>query len=387
MKSVTASYLAKIEAGELEKDAIQLELAGRLDQLAQKLANHKLASKSSSLGWLFGGKKDQGLKGLYIWGGVGRGKSMMMDLFFATLQANSKKRIHFHDFMINAQARIEAHRKAFGAGKTKQEDPMPPVATELAKQAAILCFDEFAVNDIADAMILGRLFSGLYDAGSIIIATSNVAPDDLYKDGLNRQLFMPFVALLKENCDIFELDGDTDYRLEKISDKNTGTNTTRQVYFAPLGEKNASRMNEAWQETIQGDVVKKTTLKIKGRKIDIEKTTANAAWFSFSQLCEAPLGSEDYLAIARKFSIVFIENVPLMGLDQRSPAKRFINLIDTLYDQKIRLVMSAAASPHALYAAKHGVEAFEFDRTASRLIEMQSADYWLQAPKHRNVNL
>ena len=371
--SVVDAYTTRINSGEFQIDPVQLELAKRLDALAGEIASHRLASKSSALGWLFNkNKKKEPVKGLYIWGSVGRGKSMLMDLFFQNISFGPKRRVHFHDFMEDAQQRIHLHRQAFKEGKTKEEDPIPPVARDLAKDAMLLCFDEFSVTDIADAMILGRLFQGLFNSGVVIVATSNVAPDNLYKDGLNRQRFLPFIELLKSHSEVYELDARTDYRLETLS--------KAPVYLAPLGAKAEQSMNAIW-ERMTGEssqdlsVEKATTLKVKGRKVHVPRGVEGHARFDFKDLCDLPLGSQDYLAIARNFHTVFVENVPMMDLSYRNQAKRFINLIDTLYDQKIKLIISAAANPHALYSGKSGTEAFEFERTASRLIEMQSIKY------------
>lgn len=357
-----------VKSGALQADPIQRELATQLDQIKDILENHKQGSKSSALGWLFNKRKlPKGLKGLYIWGSVGRGKSMLMDLFYDNLDFQAKRRVHFHDFMGDAQERIHQHRQLLKAGKTKEEDPIKPVARQLASDAKVLCFDEFSVTDIADAMILGRLFQALFAAGVVIIATSNVEPDNLYKDGLNRQRFLPFIDLLKTYCDVFKLDARTDYRLEKIS--------KAPVYSAPLGKKSKLAMDEAWRAITGGKKNLKQTLKIKGREVVVPAVVEKSARFSFSDLCEAPLGSQDYLEIARNFNTVFIDNVPMMDFSQRNIAKRFINLIDTLYDKKIKVYISAASNPHALYVGNRGVEAFEFGRTSSRLIEMQSKSY------------
>lgn len=371
--SVQDAYKERINSGEFQIDSVQVDLAKRLDELIEEISSRKLASKSSSLGWLFSkNKKKEQVKGLYIWGSVGRGKSMLMDIFFHNIAFGPKRRVHFHDFMEDAQQRIHLHRQAFKEGKAKEEDPIPPVARDLAKEAMLLCFDEFTVTDIADAMILGRLFQGLFKEGAVIIATSNVAPDNLYKDGLNRQLFLPFIELLKSRCDVYELDARTDYRLEKLS--------KAPVYLAPLGDKADRSLNIVWERMTgeapdQFEVDKSTTLSVKGREVNVPRAIEGHARFDFTDLCDLPLGSQDYLAIARNFHTVFVENVPMMDLSHRNMAKRFINLIDTLYDQKIKLIISAAANPHALYSGKSGTEAFEFERTASRLIEMQSVKY------------
>jgi len=366
--AIEDAYRERIQMGELQLDRVQLELAVRLETLRLALEDRRLSSKSSSLGWLFNKRqKKDVLKGLYIWGSVGRGKSMLMDLFFANIEFPAKRRVHFHDFMADAQDRIHRHRQDHLAGKNKEEDPIPPVAAELAKDAMLLCFDEFSVTDIADAMILGRLFKVLFEKGVVVVATSNVAPDNLYKDGLNRQRFVPFIAILKDHCEVIELDARTDYRLEKLS--------KAPVYLAPLGPKAEQAINEAWLRMTGGAAEIAETLVIKGRKLEVPRAYDGLARFSFAELCQNPLGAQDYLAIARRFHTVFVDDIPMMGLSDRNAAKRFINLIDAFYDQKIRLVVSAAANPHALYQGKTGTEAFEFQRTASRLIEMQSTEY------------
>lgn len=368
MKSVAKLYLDKIDSGLLEHDPMQSALAKRLDVLLEQIEAKKLSSKSSALGWLFGkSSKPTDIKGLYIWGSVGRGKSMLMDLFFSAVQIEKKRRVHFNDFMADAQNRIQAQRNAFKDGSTREEDPIPPVAKALAQEAQLLCFDEFTVTDIADATILGRLFKGMFEAGSIIVATSNVPPYQLYKDGLNRQRFLPFIDLLKENCDTFELDARTDYRLEKLS--------KAPVYVAPLGERSKKAMEEMWREFTEGGDVQPSFVKNKGRKIAVPKAIDGIARFSFSDLCEVALAGADYLAISNQYHTIFIDDVPMLSKETRNETKRFILLIDTLYDRKIKLVISAAANPHALYKGEGGTEAFEFQRTASRLIEMQSTDY------------
>jgi cell division protein ZapE len=364
--TVEEAYRAKVENGELDADPVQLELAEKLDVLKSSLEAHKASSKSSSLGWLFA-RKQQFLRGIYIWGSVGRGKSMLMDQFFHLVQFEPKRRVHFHAFMADAQERINAQREAFREGRSRDEDPIPPVARMMAQEARLLCFDEFSITDIADAMIIGRLFKGLFEAGVVVVATSNVRPSDLYKDGLNRQRFIPFLELLLTKVDIFELDARTDYRLEKLAKAS--------VYNAPFGPKSEAQMDKAWQSMTGGRAEMVESLVVKGRKVNVPRSVDGLARFSFSDLCEKPLGAQDYLAIARRYHTVFIDHVPIMELAHRNFAKRFINLIDTLYDRGIKLVMSAAASPHALYQPKSGTEAFEFERTASRLIEMQSIEY------------
>ena len=366
--AVSSLLATRIRKGEIEQDPVQIVLAGKLDTLAGQLETRTLASKSSSLGWLFSRqKKAEPIRGMYIHGAVGRGKSMLMDLFFRSVNLRKKRRAHFHDFMADAQERIHQQRQAFKNGETKEEDPMPPVARQLASEATLLCFDEFTVTDIADAMILGRLFKGLFDAGVVVVATSNVAPDDLYKDGLNRQLFLPFIDILKAHCAVHWLDARTDYRLEKLS--------KAPVYISPLGPEADAVMEDTWQRMTAGNPAAPSELEVKGRKVPVPLAAGGAARFSFAGLCEQPLGARDYLAITRNYHTVFVENVPLMDRSVQNHAKRFINLIDTLYDNGTRLVVSAEGPPEALYSAKSGTEAFEFSRTVSRLHEMQSLEY------------
>lgn len=368
MGSVQQSYLEKVGTGELQSDPVQVELAARLDTLIERLAKKSLSKKSSSLGWLFAkSAKVEPIIGLYIWGSVGRGKSMLMDLFYSLLVNKAKRRVHFHEFMADVQDRIYQHRQDYKEGKTKEEDPIPPVARALAVDATVLCFDEFAVTDIADAMILSRVFKELFKAGTVVIATSNVAPDNLYKDGLNRALFLPFIDLLKENIEVYELDARTDYRLEKLSNA--------PVYLAPLGKKAKLAFENQWEGMTAGLDIKSGAIKRKGREIIVPICAEGVARFTFADLCDAPLAAADYLAIAEKYHTFFIQNVPIMNASVRNQAKRFILLIDALYDQNKRLIISAEANPHALYQGATGTEAFEFQRTASRLIEMQSTEY------------
>jgi cell division protein ZapE len=319
------------------------------------------------LGWLFSKKDTNHLpSGLYIHGKVGRGKSMLMDIFY-DLAPDNKRRAHFNEFMADAHDRIHRQRSAYERGETKEADPIRPVGRELAREAKLLCFDEFAVTDIADAMILGRLFQVLFEKGVVVVATSNLVPDELYRDGLNRPLFEPFIDMLKHNCEIFELDAAEDFRLGSVD--------RGQAYLSPLNDTNREAMEKIWSKLAEGKSESSELLDIKGRKLTVGRVAGDAAWFSFGELCEEPRGARDFLAIANRFDTVFIENVPMMDYSKRNEAKRFILLIDTLYDNCIRTVISAAANPHALYSAGSGTEAFEFQRTASRLIEMQSESY------------
>ncbi len=366
---VRARYDALAAEGKLDPDPAQEALASRFDALNEEIGSLRLAAKSSSLGWLFAQRapKPGAVKGLYVHGSVGRGKTMLMDFFFAACPAKRKRRAHFHDFMADVHDRIGAHRKALKAGRVKGDDPIPPVARALADEARVLCFDEFSVTDIADAMILSRLFSALFSHGVILVATSNVAPDDLYRDGLNRSLFLPFIDVLKAHAQVMSLDADRDYRLDKLS--------RTKLYVAPLGAAADRALDDVWMRLTGGLPPHKEMIEVKGREITVPAVAMGAARFGFADLCEKPLGARDYLAIARNYHTIFIERVPVLHDNRRNEAKRFINLIDTLYDNRIRVVVSAEAEPQELYQAKTGTEAFEFDRTASRLIEMRSEEW------------
>lgn len=367
--SVRDRYDALTDAGDIEADPAQQRLADRFDRLIRELATTRLATKSSALGWLFSRKapRREIIKGLYIHGEVGRGKTMLMDMFHQMVPVKRKRRAHFLDFMADVHERINAHRRSLKNGDTKQEDPIPPVADALAEQAWVLCFDEFSVTDIADAMILSRLFRALFERGVVLVATSNVAPDNLYQDGLNRQLFLPFVDLLKSHVDVINLDARTDYRLEKLNHL--------PVYLSPLGDVTTRRMDEAWHAATAGAIVAPDALKVKGHTVSIPQAARGAARFGFADLCSKALGAADYKAIVERYRTIFIDNVPVLDYARRNEAKRFIILIDILYDDQVHLVVSAAASPDKLYHARSGTEAFEFDRTASRLMEMQSEEY------------
>lgn len=367
--SVRERYDTLVASGDVEADPAQLELTERYDRLMEEVCTRRLSRKSSALGWLFGKRKplSEIVKGLYVHGEVGRGKTMLMDMFFQLLPVERKRRAHFNDFMADVHERINAHRQAHKRGETKQDDPIPPVAEALADQAWVLCFDEFTVTDIADAMILSRLFSALFERGVVLIATSNVAPDNLYLNGLNRQLFLPFVDILKKHVEVINLDSRTDYRLEKLD--------RQPVYLAPLGSETTKRMDAAWF-AVKGEAEEKPdSIHLKGRDIPVRRSVPGAARFSFDELCAQPLAAADYIAIVSRYPTLFVDDVPVLDQSRRNEAKRFILLVDVLYDNHARVFMTAEAQPEKLYLATSGTEAFEFDRTASRLFEMQSADY------------
>ncbi|WP_280137579.1 cell division protein ZapE [Aureimonas sp. AU40] len=362
----------RVRAGEMLPDPIQADLADKLDRLGAELKLQALPSKSSALGWLFGKKeKPQAPRGLYIHGSVGRGKSMMMDLFFKLCPEPRKRRLHFHEFMREAHARINAHRAAVKAGEAKGDDPIPPVAEAIAAEARLLCFDEFTVTDIADAMILSRLFDALFARGVVLVATSNVAPDNLYRDGLNRPLFLPFVETLKQHAEIYFLDAPTDYRMETVEGES--------LYVTPLGPEANRRMDALWRSILAGGGEAPDGFEVAGRRVAVPRAGNGAARFAFADLLQRPLGANDYLALAARYDTLMLEGIPVLTQDQRNEAKRFILLVDTLYDAGRRIVVSAAAPAHELYRASSGTELFEFDRTISRLTEMRSGDYLARA--------
>ncbi len=369
--TVASRYDRLVESGAIVRDPAQLVLVKALDRLLADLIAHRPARKSSALGWLFARKPAAPpARGLYIHGGVGRGKTMLMDLFFGLVPMRRKRRAHFNDFMADVQDRLQRQRQLRTEGRTREDDPIPPVAAALAEEARLLCFDEFTVTDIADAMILSRLFSALFAHGVILVATSNVAPDDLYRDGLNRALFLPFVDVLKSHADVILLDSATDHRMEKLA--------RVPVYVTPTGPDAVRAMDEAWSAMTHGHRSRPDRIDLMGRSIDVPLAAGPAARFDFSDLCEKPLGARDFLAIAERYPTVFVENIPVLDQTRRNEAKRLILLVDTLYDRGTRLVVSAAAEPDGLYIGTTGTERFEFERTASRLVEMRSRD-WLDA--------
>ncbi len=369
---VVATLQSNIDAGLLRVDSQQSIAAKKLDALLLDLDGYAPRRK---LRRSLLGRAKPAPKGLYIWGGVGRGKSMLMDMFFEQAITKPKSRVHFHAFMQDVHRRIGAWRKlSTRERRTRPEyvrgagdDPIAPTAKAVAAQATLLCFDEFHVTDITDAMILSRLFTALFERGVVVVATSNRAPDDLYKHGLNRQLFVPFIGMLKSRLDVFELGGDEDHRLRKLGQA--------AMYYSPLGPDTNAQIEAVWQNLIRPTKPAIETLNIHGRSIEL-LAASDTARASFAELCDRPLGAADYLEIARRFTTLILENVPIMAEDQRGVAKRFVTLIDALYEQKTKLVLSAAAAPEQLYQLGDG--AFEFQRTASRLAEMRSEDYLAQ---------
>ncbi|WP_310476405.1 cell division protein ZapE [Sandarakinorhabdus sp.] len=361
MTDVAARYAGLLAAGELKPDAAQAAVIARLAALEAVLNR---PATSGLFGRLLG-KSAPPPKGLYIWGGVGRGKSMAMDLFFAASTVVPKRRAHFHEFMADVHAAIHARRQA------GDSDPLMSVADQIATGAKLLCFDEMQVKDIADAAILSRLFTALMEKGVTVVTTSNRPPRDLYKDGLNRHLFLPFIDLIETRLDVVTLDGPTDYRLARLS----GTHT----WHVPNGPEATAALSAAFFRMTDyppedREHVPTAELPLPGgRFLHVPKSLKGVAVFSFARLCRQPLGAADYLAIARHYHTVLIVGIPRLGPENRNEAIRFIHLIDALYERRVKLVAAADAQPIQLYPA--GDSSFEFERTASRLMEMQSAAY------------
>jgi cell division protein ZapE len=359
-ETLTDIYDRMVHEGDLRADPAQRAVLPALEAIRRALED-TAARKKGLLGGIFA-KPAETPKGLYIWGGVGRGKSMLMDLFHAHVDISAKRRVHFHGFMQEVQAALHAARK------TGVDDAIRPVAEEIAGQLRLLCFDEMQITDIADAMIVGRLFQMLFDKGVVVVTTSNRVPDDLYKDGLNRALFLPFIALLRERMHVVVLESETDYRQHRLEGA--------QVYFTPAGREAQEAIAKIWLELTGGGGDGPLTLRVNGRDVVLPDHRSGVARASFWALCGQPLGPADYLAVAVAVRVLILEDIPHLSASNYNEAKRFVTLIDALYEARVRLIASAADAPERLYL--EGAGSFEFERTASRLREMQAADWGLR---------
>jgi cell division protein ZapE len=363
--SLVQRYDALVAQGELLPDPSQRAAVEKLQALADALDERRVMSigLARALSAIFRGD-ERPTRGLYLWGPVGRGKTLLMNLFFDALAVGKKRRAHFHAFMNDVHERL--HRARQDAGGC-DDDPVSCVARDIADETRVLCFDEFAVNDIADATILARLFSALLESGVVVVATSNVEPARLYEGGRNRDLFLPFIALLQERMDIVRLEAPSDYR------RRGGA--IAEVYFTPPDARARAAIDALFRTLANGAEAAPETLVVRNRKIEIPLATGPVARFGFAQICGQALAAADYLALARRFSAVIVEDVPILAPEQRNEARRFIMLVDVLYEARALLIVSAAGEPGDLYHAPYGAEAREFERAASRLIEMRGKDY------------
>ncbi|MBS0563746.1 MAG: AFG1 family ATPase [Proteobacteria bacterium] len=357
-QTLTEIYDRQVQEGTMRPDPAQRALLPHLQRIGDELEAAAVRPKRF-LGGLFG-KPPVAPRGLYLWGGVGRGKSMLMDMFEAHVAIAGKRRVHFHAFMQEVQAGLDAARK------TGVDDALRPVAADLSAGLRLLCFDEMQITDIADAMIVGRLFQLLLDRGVAIVTTSNRPPDDLYKDGLNRPLFLPFIALLKDRLEVIELQGPTDYRRDMLAGA--------KVYFTPADQAASRALRLLWHDLTGGrEGGQPLRLTVNGRIVEIPDHRSGVARAGFWDLCGRPLGPADYLALAQAVRVLILEDIPHLSAANYNEAKRFVILIDALYEAKVRLICSAADQPERLYI--EGAGSFEFERTASRLREMQAADW------------
>jgi cell division protein ZapE len=366
-QSVRSAYRARLSSGEIAPDAAQAHAVEALARLEDELN----AASEPGFSLPFFQRKREAPRGVYLYGPVGRGKSMVMDLFFESAPVARKRRAHFHAFMAEVHAHVDAWRKGDSAarkarfGTAKGDDPIAPTAGLIAAEAQLLCFDELVVTDIADAMILGRLFETLFALGVTLVATSNRAPEELYRNGLNRQLFLPFIDMLKARLEVVRVAGPKDFRLDRL--------TGRQVYFSPVTPENEAGFDGLWRDLLDDAEETGATVEVLGRRLHFPRVAGGHLRSAFKSLCGQALGPQDYLALAGRFHTLFLEDVPSLGPANRNEAARFVALIDALYEARTKLVVLANAEPDALYPAGDG--AFEFERTASRLQEMRSADY------------
>src|SRR6266581_744491 len=374
--SFRAQYQALVSSGAIEADPAQADAVDAFAALEERLSSYKPARKLSLLGRLFGDKSEPPPRGLYVHGEVGRGKTMLMDLFFQHSPVQHKRRAHFHEFMADVHERIYGYRQGIARGELANGDVITLTASAIFDEAWLLCFDEFHVTDIADAMILGRLFAKLFELGTVVVVTSNVAPEDLYKGGLNRALFLPFIAQIAGHMDVLRLDARTDFRLEKLAGA--------KMWLVPADREADAALDRAWVKMTGNAHRKPRDIPIKGRTLHVPCSAHGVARFSFADLCEKPLAASDYIRLARDYHTIMVDRIPVMDYAERNAAKRFISLIDTLYDNAVKLMASAEANPVSLYLAEDGVEANEFKRTASRLIEMSSESYLALPHGHKD---
>ena len=365
--SFHAHYQALVSSGAIEADPAQARAAEAFADLEQRLSSYKPIRKQGLFGRLFADKDEPPPRGLYVHGEVGRGKTMLMDLFFEQSAVTHKRRAHFHEFMAEVHERIFGYRQNIARGEIGDADVIGLTAAAIFDEAWLLCFDEFHVTDIADAMILGRLFAKLFELGTVVVATSNVAPDDLYKGGLNRALFLPFIAQISDHMEVLRLDARTDFRLEKLAGV--------KMWLLPADGAADAALDKAWAKMTGNAPCKARDISIKGRILRVPCSANGVARFSFADICEKPLAASDYLRLAHDYHTLLVGRIPVMDYADRNAAKRFIALIDTLYDNAVKLMASADADPLSLYGATEGIEANEFKRTSSRLIEMGSESY------------
>ena len=370
-KGPLANLAARRAAGEIHADPVQEKVVLRLQAIHDQLAAMANAQPVKTgffarLGLGHAPKPPEGPHGLYIWGSVGRGKSMLMDLFFADAPVAKKRRVHFHEFMLEVQARLHRRREELAArGAPPESDTIVPIGKEIAAETRLLCFDEFQVTNIADAMILGRLFETLFEEGITVIATSNRSPDDLYKNGLQRDRFLSFIELVKQRLEVLELGGSQDYRMGRLREFD--------LYLTPLGAWATKKLDEAFRALSNGADGEPRLLRTQGRNVEVPRAAPGVAMAHFMDWCAKPMGAADFLCIADHFHTVIVAEIPKMGPDSKDKAVRFVTMIDTFYERKVKFVCSAAANPGGLYPEGDG--SFEFQRTVSRLMEMQSPEY------------